>query len=148
MIMRGAIRQFINWWRDAGSSAGAGTADRIPVLAITTDDLDKRALLKFSARGQWDLILSTEWEQALEILKGGRVSVILCDRALPGLDWRDVTFRCAAMAIKCAHRAALKQRSFGGVTSLPHTGPVDGTATAERQLSMLRERSGQDGSGT
>jgi len=56
-----------------------------------------------------------------------------------GLDWRDVTFRCAAMAIKCAHRAALKQRSFGGVTSLPHTGPVDGTATAERQLILIVE---------
>ena len=78
------IRQIVSWWR-----ATDETPNRIRVLAITNDDRDKRALAAFSVRNRWDLILTSACEEALEIVKKGGAAVILYDRDLPGLDWRD-----------------------------------------------------------
>src|SRR5690349_10435777 len=62
---------------------------RIPVLAISTDDRDRRSLAAISAGSQWDLIMAGSCEQALEILKRDRAAVILYDRDLTGRDWRE-----------------------------------------------------------
>ena len=76
------IRQIVSWGR-------AENPNRIRVLAITTDDRDKRALAACSVRGHWDLVMTGACEEALEIVKNGGAAVILYDRDLPGLDWRD-----------------------------------------------------------
>jgi DNA-binding NtrC family response regulator len=88
------IARFVNWWR---SESG----ERIPVLAIACQDLDRKALSAFSVRGQWDLVLTESCEEALEALKKMRAAVILYDRDLPGLDWRDALEKLSAARPDC-----------------------------------------------
>jgi FixJ family two-component response regulator len=89
------MRSLVNWWRAEGR-------ERIPVLAIMPDERDKNSLLAFGARGQWDLVLSGSCEAALETLKKMRAAVILCDRDLPGIDWRAALEKLAACRADCA----------------------------------------------
>lgn len=100
--MRGAIRQFVNWWRDAGISGHTAVAESIPVLAIMPDDSDKQLLSTFSARGQWDLLLTSTCDQALDILRRRRAAVVLCDRDLPGSDWRENLAKLAFFRPDCS----------------------------------------------
>jgi len=88
------IARFVNWWR---SESG----ERIPVLAIAREDLDRNSLSAFSVRGQWDLVLTESCEEALEALKKMRAAVILCDRDLPGVDWRNTLEKLSASRPDC-----------------------------------------------
>jgi DNA-binding NtrC family response regulator len=88
------IRNLVNWWRTE-------SRERIPVLAITPDERDKTSLSTFSVRGQWDLVWTRSCEEALELLKKLRVTVIICDRDLPGVDWRDALQKLAATRPDC-----------------------------------------------
>jgi len=88
------IARFVNWWR---SESG----ERIPVLAIAPDDRDKSSLSAFSVRGQWDLVLASSCEEALEALKKMRAAVILCDRDLPGVDWRNALEKLSSSRRDC-----------------------------------------------
>lgn len=88
------IRQFVNWWRSEAD-------ERIPVLAIAREEFDRNSLSEFAVRGQWDLVLADSLEEALQGLKKMRAAVILCDRDLSGLDWRDVLQALAASRPDC-----------------------------------------------
>ena len=88
------IRNLVNWWR-------TDSRERIPVLAITPDERDKKSLSSFSVRGQWDLVATRSYEEALELLKKLRTTVIICDRDLPGVDWRDALEKLAAARPDC-----------------------------------------------
>jgi DNA-binding NtrC family response regulator len=92
--MREAFRRLINWWRDA--AAHPENAERIRVLAITSEDGDRRSLAACALRGQWELVISSGFEDALDAAEKSRSAVILCDRDLPGLDWRAAVKRLAA----------------------------------------------------
>jgi DNA-binding NtrC family response regulator len=87
--MRKVFRRLTNWWRDAD-------AERIQVLAITPDDRDRRSLAACAVREQWDLVITAGFEDALDAAKGSRAAVILCDRDMPGLDWRAALKKLAA----------------------------------------------------
>ena len=93
--MRETIRNLVNWWRPQDG-------ERIAVIAIAPDGRDKQALSAFSVRGQWDLVLAGSCEEALEVLKNTRAAVILCDRDLPGIDWRDALQLLAASRPDCS----------------------------------------------
>src|ERR1700716_242313 len=88
------FRQFVNWWRSENG-------ERIPVLAIAREEPDRNSLSAFSVRGQWDLVLTSSYEEALDLLKKMRAAVILCDRDLPGLDWRSALETLAASRPDC-----------------------------------------------
>ena len=93
--MRETIRNIVNWWRpEAG--------EKIAIVAIAPEGQDKQALLAFSARGQWDLALANSCEEALDLLKDTRTAVILCDRDLPGIDWRDALQLLAGARPDCS----------------------------------------------
>jgi DNA-binding NtrC family response regulator len=89
-----AWRDFVNWLH-------SGTGEKIPVLAVTREETDRNSLSAFAVRGQWDLVLATSFEEARESLKKMRAAVILCDRDLPGLDWRDALEALAASRPDC-----------------------------------------------
>jgi DNA-binding NtrC family response regulator len=89
-----AWRHFVKWWNGQHG-------EKIPVLAIAVEDLDRNSLSAFSVRGQWDLVLTSSCEEALEALKKMRAAVILCDRDLPGLHWRDALEKLAAYRPDC-----------------------------------------------
>ena len=86
-------------WSNPGEQGE--TPERIPVLAITTDESDKRSLAAFSARGQWDLAVTGACDAAVEMLGTGPARVIVCDRDLPGLDWRDAVASLSAARPDC-----------------------------------------------
>jgi FixJ family two-component response regulator len=88
------IARFVNWWH-------SGTGEKIPVVAIAPDDRDKKSLAAFAVRGQWELVLTGSCEEALEALKKMRAAVILCDRDLPGPDWRQALEKLAASRSDC-----------------------------------------------
>ena len=94
------FRRFVTWWRSKPAQASAA-AEKISVLAITPDDGDRRALSIFSIRGQWDLAFASACPEALDILKGGRAAVIICDRDLPGMNWRKCLEELAASSHGC-----------------------------------------------
>jgi DNA-binding NtrC family response regulator len=89
-----AWRHLVNWLHNE-------TGERIPVLAVTREELDRNSLSAFAIRGQWDLVLTGSCEEALEMLKKMRAAVILCDRDLPGVDWRDALGTLAASRPDC-----------------------------------------------
>jgi DNA-binding NtrC family response regulator len=89
-----ALRHLLNWLHSQNG-------ERIPVLAIAPDERDKSSLSSFSVRGQWDLALTGSCDEALEMLKKMRAAVILCDRDLPGVDWRHALERLAASRPDC-----------------------------------------------
>ena len=88
------MARFVNWWRSE-------SRERIPVLAIACQDLERNSLSAFSVRGQWDLVLTESCEEALEALKKMRAAVILCDRDLPGVDWRNTLEKSSASRPDC-----------------------------------------------
>jgi DNA-binding NtrC family response regulator len=91
--MRETLGRLINWWRD--TAAHPAISERIRVLAITTDDRDRRFFATCAVRGQWDLAIAAGFEDALDAGKKNRAAVILCDRDLPGLDWREALEKLA-----------------------------------------------------
>ena len=88
------MTHFVNWLR-------RGISEKIPVLAIAPDERDKSSLSSFSARGQWDLALTGSCDEALDMLKKMRAAVILCDRDLPGVDWRNALEKLSAARPDC-----------------------------------------------
>lgn len=74
----------------------------VPVLAITTDDKDRRLLSEFAASGRWDLTLVGSVQEALSMLKNSQPVVVLCARELVCVDWRQAFDHVTAVKPKCA----------------------------------------------
>ena len=66
----------------------AGPLGRLPVVALISDDADRRELAGICGRNGWDLLLASTLEEARTTLDNARAPVILCDRDLPGHEWR------------------------------------------------------------
>jgi DNA-binding NtrC family response regulator len=88
-------------WRHLLGWLHSQDGERIPVLAVAPDERDQSSLSSFSARGQWDLALTGSCDEAMEALKKMRAAVILCDRDLPGVDWRDALEKLSAARPDC-----------------------------------------------
>jgi DNA-binding NarL/FixJ family response regulator len=65
------------------------TDARIRVLAITSNEMDRIVLEGIAARARWDLKFASGCEAAVASAKHPAPAVILCDRDLPGTDWRE-----------------------------------------------------------
>lgn len=91
--MREALKRLVNWTRDA---------ERIPVVAVTSDSRDRNSLSAFAVRGAWDLMMTGSLEAALVDSHKRRTGVVLCDRDLPGVDWREALEKLAASNPACA----------------------------------------------
>ncbi len=53
---------------------------------------------QISERAHWHLQVGDSLDSALDMLSGQDFAVILCDRDLPGLDWREAVLTLAAKA--------------------------------------------------
>ena len=62
---------------------------RIAVLAVTPWPEDRECLRQVASRTGWEVVSAASSEEALAILKKRPIPVILCDRDLPGIGWRD-----------------------------------------------------------
>ena len=60
------------------------------VLAITVSIGDQIFYRNLRARGEWNVVLTQSVPEALHLLTSEVFPIVLCDRDLPGRDWRDV----------------------------------------------------------
>lgn len=69
---------------------GASREPRLNLLAVTSKVEDRATFSVASISADWDLTVASSCEEAVRRLNGGCYPVIVCDRELPGFDWRDV----------------------------------------------------------
>lgn len=79
------------------------TAASVTIVALVVEDQDRKLVADISRRHQWDVHFADTCEDALEASNELVVPVILCDRDLPGTEWRDVVRSLAS----CPHRACV-----------------------------------------
>ena len=60
------------------------------VLIITTSAWDQTFYRSIRARGEWDMVITQSVLEALPLLTARKFPIVLCDRDLPGWDWREV----------------------------------------------------------
>ena len=60
------------------------------VLAITVSIGDQVFYRNLRARGEWNVVLTQSVQEALHLLASEVFPIVLCDRDLPGRDWRAV----------------------------------------------------------
>ncbi len=96
--MRETLRRLVNRLL----TAEPDREEKITVLVITGANEDRESLEMFARRVGWDIRAAGSCESALENLPKARTAVILCDRNLAGVDWRDALEKLAAAASRCA----------------------------------------------
>jgi len=67
----------------------ADSRKRIRVLAVMPYDGERNTLYEIAKRSRWHLELVPTCEAAVRLLGNRRFEVILCDRDLPGCEWRE-----------------------------------------------------------
>jgi DNA-binding NtrC family response regulator len=60
------------------------------VLVLTVSIVDQVFYRNLRARGEWDMVLTHSVPEALLLLAREAFPIVLCDRELPGWDWRQV----------------------------------------------------------
>lgn len=68
----------------------AGEPPQVRVLAVTQNASDWRTLQEIANGRGWALFWAHSRESALAILSHYAIPIVICDRDLPGEDWRDV----------------------------------------------------------
>ena len=76
----------------------------IAIVALVVDEQDRGLLAGVAARNQWAVHFADTCTQAWTVLNQRKAPIILCDRRLPGSDWRDVVYR---MALSPHHACAI-----------------------------------------
>ena len=64
--------------------------DNIMVMGLAFTDEDRRLLASVCSGRQWNVVFTDTSDQARATLDQLKAPVILCDRDLPGGEWRDV----------------------------------------------------------
>ncbi len=78
-----------------GHATDGRATDRITVLAICSDG--EAPLVKMAGVFGWRLAIARSSSEAVQLLRQRPFPIVLCDRDLPGEDWRAVVSTIAAM---------------------------------------------------
>lgn len=70
--------------------SSTGVSDQIAFIALTADAADRRLLSDLAARTAWTLHFAETCALASAALHRLEIPIILCDRDLPGAEWRHV----------------------------------------------------------
>jgi DNA-binding NtrC family response regulator len=82
----------------AKQPAGAGTeGSNIRLIAVTQDADGWRHLRDIADRFGWLLLWAASCEKAIHLIEHDAISLAVCDRDLPGEDWRTVVHRIASL---------------------------------------------------
>ena len=81
------------WRRVLFPNHGPSRPDVPRVLVITASALDQTFYKSLREKGEWDIMITQSLPDALRLLATQAFSIVLCDRDLPGLDWREVLAR-------------------------------------------------------
>lgn len=59
------------------------------VLVITTSVSDEMLYRSIRAEGEWDMVITRRVRDAVQMLAIREFCIVVCDRDLPGADWRE-----------------------------------------------------------
>jgi DNA-binding NtrC family response regulator len=74
---------------------------QVVIVALIVDEQDRGLLTIVAARNHWVVQFADTCGQAWAVLNQLKAPIILCDRRLPGTDWRDAVYMMALSS----HRA-------------------------------------------
>jgi DNA-binding response OmpR family regulator len=80
---------------DAASGSTEPTAVRI--LALTQDAGAWHTLQAVCSRSGWTLLWAHNCERAIALIEQHLATILICDRDLPGINWREAMARIAAL---------------------------------------------------
>ncbi len=93
------LKRLFRSQRDA-AAAGDGRLfddpDQVRLLAITRGADEQASLTRIAADQRWTLSIAESAEAAIALLGGEPLPLVICDRDLPGEDWRETVARIAA----------------------------------------------------
>jgi DNA-binding NtrC family response regulator len=81
-----------------GERASNDSGSQVRVLAVTPTAGDWQCLLDIADRCGWLLFWADSCDNALTVLSNHRIPIVICDRDLPGEDWRAVLKRICAVS--------------------------------------------------
>lgn len=71
-------------------AASQGRVGGIAIVALVAGDQDRELLLRLAVAHQWVLHVADTCGEAWSALNASKAPIVLCDRDLRGVDWRDV----------------------------------------------------------
>ncbi len=77
--------------------------EKVTVLAITYSKSSHHVLEMVATHQGWILLWADSWRDALRVVENHRIGVVLLDRGLLGVDWRDAL----QMLLQPAHRCCV-----------------------------------------
>ena len=77
------------WRRVLFPSHRSPAPDAPGVLVITTSGWDQTLYRSIRAQGDWDMVITHTVAEALQLLSVREFAIVICDRDLPGGDWRE-----------------------------------------------------------
>jgi DNA-binding NtrC family response regulator len=66
------------------------------MVALVVDDEARSLLEDLCARNQWSVLFAGNCEQAAALLSESKAPVVLCDRDLLGVEWREAVHQMAS----------------------------------------------------
>jgi DNA-binding NtrC family response regulator len=70
--------------------------DQVRLLAITCGEEEKATLGRIAADLRWKLSIAGSADEAIQLLGDEPLPLVICDRDLPGEDWRTIVARIAS----------------------------------------------------
>jgi len=105
-IMWQALRTFFTRGRAIDGASGPGSAgpirdapigsSRIGIVALLASDWDRQLLSRMAADQGWAVYFAATCSEAWDLLNRQEAPIVLCDRDLPGAEWRDVIQKMAS----------------------------------------------------
>jgi CheY-like chemotaxis protein len=94
-------RLFRRWTGSSDPDSAEGNhlfddPDRVNLLAITRGVEEEQSLRRIADRLQWTVSIAPSLEDAVRMLREQPMTLVICDRDLPGGDWRKAVAAIAA----------------------------------------------------
>ena len=81
---------------DADAGRVFDEPDQVRLLAITRGEEEKAGLRRITTDLRWKLSIAESADEALQLLGDEPLPLVICDRDLPGEDWRATVARIAS----------------------------------------------------
>lgn len=80
-----------------GSRSDLPSRNIVTVLSVSASESDHHSLGQFFSRTKWVLLKSNSYQEAVALLRGKPVPVVLCDQALSDGSWKDLLDEIASL---------------------------------------------------
>jgi hypothetical protein len=88
-----------NMWRGRPKDHAPGPD--ITIVALVVRDGDRQLISTVGGRNHWKMHFASTGGEAWTLLNQLKAPIFLCDREVPGAEWRDVIQRMASSAHRC-----------------------------------------------